>query len=77
MSVTTASGSSLTAERAGARGDPELALDDREMLDKARMLLEFAGSDANIIDQIVNGTRSLAEPGDTGDVVEFINRQFQ
>lgn len=77
VSVTTVSGSSLTAERTCTRGDPEFALDDQEMLDKARMLLEFAGCDANISNRIVDGTRSLAEPGDTGDIVEFVNRQFQ
>ena len=47
-----------------------------EMLDKAKMLLDFAGCDRNTIDNIVDGVLSLAEQGG-GDIVEFINGQFQ
>ena len=40
VSVTMNDGASTETERHGAAGDPELALDDRQMLDKARMLLD-------------------------------------
>ena len=75
VSVTTRKGPGLIAERNGARGDPELALDDREMLDKARMLLEFAGYDTRTTNIVVDGVLSLAEQGG-GDIVAFINGQF-
>ena len=77
ISLTTVNGSRLCAERAGAMGDPELALDDQEMLDKARMLLDFAGCGSNIANRIVAGVLSLAEPHGGIDIVDFVNGQFR
>jgi hypothetical protein len=68
-------GSVRDAERRGAAGDPELKLDDRQMVDKARMLLEYGGCEAGTTTNIVDGVLALAEQG-SSDVVKFINGQF-
>jgi 2-methylcitrate dehydratase PrpD len=75
VSVTMNDGSVRDAERRGAAGDPELKLDDRQMVDKARMLLEYGGCDAGTTTNIVDGVLALAEQG-SSDVVKFINGQF-
>lgn len=75
VSVTVNDGSEFHAERRGAAGDPELALDDQQMLDKARMLLEFGGCDADTTNKIIDGVLSLAEHGNS-DIVAFVNKQF-
>ncbi len=77
VSVTTGNGSRLDVERTGARGDPELALDDGEMLDKARMLLEYAGHDTTTANNVVDGVLSLTGQDGGADIVEIINGQFQ
>ena len=74
VSVRTKNGSEFSAERDGARGDPELALDDAEMFDKARMLLEYGGCDCADADRIIDGIIGL--PGSGSDISLFLRDQF-
>lgn len=74
ITVTKKKGSDHMAERDGARGDPELALDDDEMLDKARTLLEFAGCGHADSNRIIEGIMSL--PNGDSDIVVFLRNQF-
>lgn len=77
VSVTTRQGQTLAARRDGARGDPELALDDDEMLAKANVLLEFAGCDRTEADQIVAGVLGLESSSDTTESIELINQRLR
>ena len=74
VTVTTNNGSEHKADRAGARGDPELALDDNEMLEKAHMLLEFGGCDRADRSRIIDSIVSLPTSGI--DIVAFLRNQF-
>ncbi len=74
ITVTTKKGSEHKAERDGARGDPERALADNEMLDRARMLLEFAGCDHADSNRIIEGIVSLPDSG--SDIATFLRIQF-
>ena len=74
VTVTTNNGSEHKADRAGARGDPELALDDNEMLEKAHMLLEFGGCNRADSRRIIDGIVSLPTGG--SDIVTFLRDQF-
>lgn len=58
--VTCIDGTVLEAQRSGARGDPELALGDGEMVAKAHMLLDYAGYDRARAQWIVDGILGLA-----------------
>ena len=62
----------IAAERPIALGDPELALDDAQMLAKARMLLEHAGCDEASVQRLTDGILQLAESPDCSDIVEFV-----
>jgi hypothetical protein len=64
-------------ERHGARGDPELALNDEEMIDKASMLLTFAGCDSAEASQIVDGILGLTESPDASGCIALVNRQLR
>ena len=57
-----------------ARGDPELALDDNEMLEKVQMLLEFSGCDRADSSRIIDSIVSLPTTGI--DIVAFLRNQF-
>jgi 2-methylcitrate dehydratase PrpD len=75
VSVTMTDGSRCDTERTAALGDPERALDDGQMVEKARMLLNFSGSDSKTIDTIIDGVLSLAKDN-SNDVVKLVNHQF-
>jgi hypothetical protein len=68
-------GSRCDTERTAALGDPERALDDGQMIEKARMLLEYSDSDSKTIDTIIDGVLSLAKDN-SSNVVELVNHQF-
>jgi 2-methylcitrate dehydratase PrpD len=72
VSVTLADGEVIMAERPIARGDPELALNDEQMLLKAKMLLDYAGCDEASVQKLTDGILQLAESPDCGDLVEFV-----
>jgi len=74
VGVTTTDGSEFTARRSGARGDPQFALNDKEMQDKARMLLEFAGCTHATSEHIIDAILSL--PGNDSDIANFLTAQF-
>ena len=75
VSVTTKDGGEYVAERGAARGDPEHALSNNEMLEKARMLLEFAGCDRADSKRIIEGVMSLPNSG--SDIAVFLRDQFR
>lgn len=76
VSVTTADGQQLSVQRKNAKGDPELALSDDEMISKATTLLrygEISNDDGNwIIDQVMG----LADSDDISDVLTFLGAQL-
>jgi 2-methylcitrate dehydratase PrpD len=74
VTVTTKKGNEHTAKRDGARGDPEHALDDNEMLEKARVLLEYGGCDQANSNRIIEGIMSLPSGG--SDIAPFLRDQF-
>ena len=74
VTVTTKKGSEHAADRDGARGDPEHALSDNEMLEKARMLLEFGGCNQAGSNRIIEGILSLPDGG--SDIAVFLRDQF-
>ena len=77
VSVSTASGSRHSSERHGARGDPEHALDEQEMIEKARMLLKLADMDDSVADQFIDGILQLANGDDAERAIGFLNAQFR
>jgi len=67
VSVTLADGTALTASKKECKGDPEAALDDDEMIAKARELLKFGGvNDATSVIEGVMGMASGMPPPDLG-----------
>ncbi len=74
VTLMTNRGNEHIADRTSARGDPELALDDNEMLEKARMLLEFAGCDRADSSRIIDSIVSLPTSG--SDIAVFLRNQF-
>lgn len=60
VTVKTADGAEYVAERDGAFGDPEHALDDDQLLDKAQLLLAFAGCDPAEAKHVIAGILALA-----------------
>jgi 2-methylcitrate dehydratase PrpD len=77
VSVTCADGDILTTQRTGARGDPELALSDEEMVDKAHMLLAYAGCDRAQAQWIVEGILGLAQQDSAPEVIAYICQQLR
>ena len=77
VSVTLADGETLSAPRSGARGDPEMALSDEEMVDKAHMLLAYAGYPRDQAQWIVDGVLGLAEQDAAPEVVAFVCQQLR
>ncbi len=61
VTVLTTDGDSFTAKRTAAKGDPELALSNEEMIVKANMLLAHAGFDKADAQRIIDGILGLAE----------------
>ncbi|MCH7636292.1 MAG: MmgE/PrpD family protein [Proteobacteria bacterium] len=72
VSITLADGSTIAAERPTARGDPELALSDAEMIAKAELLLDFAGCDTPATRRIIDGVLGLADADSSRAIVEFL-----
>ena len=74
VTLMTNRGSEHIADRTSARGDPELALDDNEMFEKARMLLKFGGCDGADSSRIIDSIVSLPTSG--SDIAVFLRNQF-
>ncbi|MDH3480889.1 MAG: MmgE/PrpD family protein [Gammaproteobacteria bacterium] len=72
VTATLSDGAMITAERRNARGDPELALDDDQMVAKAEMLLDYANCDAAIARQVIQGVLGLADANATADLVDLV-----
>jgi 2-methylcitrate dehydratase PrpD len=71
VSVTLADGTALTASKKECKGDPEAALDDDEMIAKARDLLKFGGvNDATAIIDGVMGMAAGMPPPDLGGFLD-------
>ena len=70
--LTLADGSTVAAERPIARGDPELALSNEEMIAKAELLLDFPGCDEATRRRIIDGVLGLAEADSSREIVEFL-----
>ena len=77
VSVSCADGEILTMQRTGARGDPELALSDEEMVDKAHMLLAYAGYDRAQAQWIVDGILGLAQQDSAPEVIAYVCQQLR
>ena len=75
--VTTGAGATLEQEREGARGDPEFALDDREMIDKAKMLFDFAGFDPAAAGEITDSVLSLAAGRSGSDLSAALHERLR
>ncbi|MDP6787969.1 MAG: MmgE/PrpD family protein [Rhodospirillales bacterium] len=63
LAVTTAGGRRLEAGRTHCKGDPELALSDAELTDKARYLLAYAGLEDGAARALIDAILALAEDG--------------
>jgi 2-methylcitrate dehydratase PrpD len=72
VTLTLADGSAIAAERPTAKGDPELALSDAEMIAKAELLLGFAGCDATTTRRIIDGVLGLPDADNSREIVEFL-----
>ena len=76
VTVTTDSGQSFKVSRKDCKGDPELALDAKEMRDKAKSLLQYGGLDdakANrVCDQILNLPETSVSPTIFSDFLHHI-----
>ena len=70
--VTCIDGEILAAQRSGARGDPELALSDEDMVEKAHMLLAYAGYDRAQTQWIVDALLGLAQQEAPLEIVTYI-----
>lgn len=77
VSVTCTDGETVSAQRTGARGDPELALSDREMVEKAHMLLNYAGYDRGQAQWIIDGILGLALQDSTPEIVSYVCQQLR
>lgn len=77
VSVDCADGAKLLADRDAARGDPELALSDADMLDKAHMLLDYAGYDRDRAQWIVDSILGLTQQNSASDIVSYVCRELR
>lgn len=73
VTVLTTQGDRLYAKRTSAKGDPELALSNVEMIVKANMLLAHAGLNQTDAKRVIDGVLGLAN-GDSGspDIVKLV-----
>jgi 2-methylcitrate dehydratase PrpD len=60
VSVTMSDGKTLTVEKRGCKGDPESALSRPELIDKAKMLMQFGGLEQRAADDLVTAILDLA-----------------
>ena len=72
VTVIAEDGTSLNAEREGARGDPEFALTDDEMIAKAKKLLGFAGLGKGEAEHVVAGVMGLTGADDHCEVIPSV-----
>ena len=77
VSVSCFDGTVLAAERDGARGDPEMALSDSEMVEKAHMLLDYAGYDFARAQWIVERILGLAQQDEAPEIVAYVCQQLR
>lgn len=77
VTVLTSGGEYLTAKRNAAKGDPELALSNEEMIVKANMLLAHARFDKTAAQRVIDGVLGLAK-GDSGppEIVKSVLQQL-
>ncbi|MFT5657658.1 MAG: 2-methylcitrate dehydratase PrpD [Gammaproteobacteria bacterium] len=77
VTVLTSDGQYLSAKRTSAKGDPELALSNEEMIVKANMLLAHAGFDKKVAQNVIDGILGLAK-GDSGspEIVKSVLQQL-
>ena len=72
VTVVTCCGERFSAQRQGAKGDPELALSDDEMIGKAKMLLAHAGLNNETAQQIINAVLGLPKTDASPAVVKQV-----
>ena len=70
VSVATTDGETITASRRDCKGDPELALNKEEMLDKAQMLMRFAGLSAEQSEGICQRVLAMPESQQPCDLID-------
>jgi 2-methylcitrate dehydratase PrpD len=78
VTVLTTEGDRLYAKRTSAKGDPELALSNEEMIVKANMLLAHAGFNQVDARRVIDGVLGLADGG-TGspEIVKLVFQQLK
>jgi len=69
VTISLEGGGKVTAARNSCRGDPELPLNENEMISKARDLLAFA--EVNDIEAVINSVLSMADGGNLFDYNVF------
>jgi 2-methylcitrate dehydratase PrpD len=72
ISVTTSDGEILTTERQGCKGDPETAIPRRDLIDKAKMLMQFGGLGPHAADDLVSAILELTTGRANWDVLRNI-----
>jgi 2-methylcitrate dehydratase PrpD len=78
VTVVTTDGDSLCANRTAAKGDPEAALNNEEMIFKANMLLKHAGFCTADAQRVIDGVLGLADDGNgLPDIVKTVFRQLE
>jgi len=77
VTVLTSNGERLSAQRTAAKGDPELALSNEEMIVKANMLLAHAGFDKTAAQSVIDGVLGLAEDSNgSPEIVKSVLQQL-
>ena len=61
-----------SAQRNAAKGDPELALSNDEMVIKAKMLLDHAGFDDAEAQRVIDGVLGLVEGDGSPEIVRRV-----
>ncbi|WP_339670679.1 MmgE/PrpD family protein [Dasania marina] len=76
VSVTCTNGDRLVATRTAAKGDPELALSNDEMIAKAKMLLDHGGYSQQQAEKIIEGVLGLAKEHASVEIVNYVCGQL-
>jgi hypothetical protein len=78
VTVLTTEGDRIYAKRTSAKGDPELALSNEEMIVKANMLLAHAGFNKVDARFVIDGVLGLADGVSGSDeIVKFVFQQLK
>ena len=78
VTVMTTEGDRLYAKRISAKGDPELALSNEEMIVKANMLLAHAGFDLVDAQRVIDGVLGLADNRNgSPEIVKLVLKQLR